>query len=152
MMKMKNRSHRQNINRLTSRHGHKNRKYKKCLGMTTLIYIEQYLSNIWGSIHERESSNTEVQLKESFAYKKRVISDIFENAKTILKYFLVTMVIIHDLMNQMLFQCPLGHNFLIFTLEKHGFGKDFILWVKISLRDEEPCVINGDTTAKYFSL
>ena len=62
------------------------------------------------------------------------------------------MVITHDLMNQMLFQCPLGHNFLIFTLEKHGFGKDFILWVKISLRDEEPCVINGDTTSKYFSL
>ena len=151
-MKMKNRSHRQNIDRPTSRHGHKYRKYKKCLSMTTLIYIKQHLSNIWSSIHERELSNAEPEVKESFAYKKRVISDVFENAKKILKYFLVTMVIIHDLMNQMLFQCPLGHNFLIFTQEKHGFGKDFILWVKISLRDQEPCVINGDTTAKYFSL
>ena len=27
-----------------------------------------------------------------------------------------------------------------------------ILWVKISLRDQQSCVINGGTTAKYFSL
>ena len=44
------------------------------------------------------------------------------------------------------------HNFLILTLEKYGFGKDFILWVKILLRDQEPCVINGSATTKYFSL
>ena len=29
----------------------------------------------------------------------------------------------------------LDHSFLISTLEKYGFGKDFILWVKILLRD-----------------
>ena len=28
-----------------------------------------------------------------------------------------------------------GHNCLISTLEKDGFGKNFILWVKILLRD-----------------
>ena len=38
------------------------------------------------------------------------------------------------------------------TLEKYGFGKNFILWVKILLRDQESCVINGGTTTKYFSL
>ena len=46
----------------------------------------------------------------------------------------------------------LDHNFLISTLEKYGFGKNFILWVKILLRDQESCVINGGTTTKYFSL
>ena len=30
--------------------------------------------------------------------------------------------------------------------------KNFILWVKILLRDQESCVINGGTTTKYFSL
>ena len=44
------------------------------------------------------------------------------------------------------------HNFLIFTLENYGFGKNFILWVKILLEDHESCVINGVTTTKYFSL
>ena len=46
----------------------------------------------------------------------------------------------------------LNHDFLILTLEKYGFGKNFILWVKILLRDQESCVINGGTTTKYFSL
>ena len=46
----------------------------------------------------------------------------------------------------------LDHNFLISTLEKYGFGKNFILWVKILLRDQESCVINGVTTTKYFPL
>ena len=46
----------------------------------------------------------------------------------------------------------LDHNFLVFTLEKYGFGKNFILWPKILLRDQNSCVINGGTTTKYFSL
>ena len=46
----------------------------------------------------------------------------------------------------------LDHNFLIFTLEKYGFGKHLILWGKILLRDQESCIINGGTAAKYFSL
>ena len=46
----------------------------------------------------------------------------------------------------------LDHDFLILTLEKYGFGKKFILWVKILLRDQEPCVINRGVTTKYFSL
>ena len=46
----------------------------------------------------------------------------------------------------------LNHDFLILTLEKYGFGKNFILWVKILLRDQESCVISGGTTRKYYSL
>ena len=46
----------------------------------------------------------------------------------------------------------LDHHFLISTLEKYGLDKHFILWVKILLRDQESCVVNGGTTTKYFSL
>ena len=46
----------------------------------------------------------------------------------------------------------LDHGFLILTLENHGLCKSFTLWVKILLRDQESCVINGGTTTKYFSL
>ena len=83
-------------------------------------------------------------MKESLAYKKRVISDVFKIAKKILKDFLVTMDIgiSFDLWSQ-------SFNF---TLESYGFRKNLILWVKILLRDEKSCVINNGTTAKYFSL
>ena len=46
----------------------------------------------------------------------------------------------------------LDHDFLILTLEKYGFGKNFILWVKILLRGQECCVINGGSTTKYFAF
>ena len=46
----------------------------------------------------------------------------------------------------------LDYEFLILTLEKYGFGKNFNLCVKVLLRDQESCVINGGTTTKYFSL
>ena len=42
--------------------------------------------------------------------------------------------------------------FLISALEKHGFGKNFVSWVKILLRSQELCVLNGGTTTKYFLL
>ena len=44
------------------------------------------------------------------------------------------------------------HDCLILTLEKHGFGKKFILWVNMLLRDQEFCVINNVTFTIYFSL
>ena len=46
----------------------------------------------------------------------------------------------------------LDHNFLISTLEKYGFSRTFILWVKILLNDQELCVINDGKTTKYFML
>ena len=45
-MKMKHRSHRQNINKPRTRHGDKYSKYKKYLSMMMLICIKQHLSNI----------------------------------------------------------------------------------------------------------
>ena len=46
----------------------------------------------------------------------------------------------------------LHHKFLIYALEKYGFGKNFISWVKILSRNQESCVLNGGTTTKYFLL
>ena len=46
----------------------------------------------------------------------------------------------------------IDRNCLIFTIEKYGFSKNFILWIMILLRDQENCVIIGGTTMKYFSL
>ena len=47
-MKMKNISHRCDINRSKPRYS----KYENCLNMILLICIKQLLSNIWRSIHE----------------------------------------------------------------------------------------------------
>ena len=59
--KMKNWSHRYDVNRPMSRHGHKYREYRKCLSMMMLVCIKQHLSNIWRSIHEK-LRNTEAEL------------------------------------------------------------------------------------------
>ena len=50
--KMKNKSHRYDINRPRSRHGHKYSKNKRCLSMITIIYIKQHLRNTWSPIYE----------------------------------------------------------------------------------------------------
>ena len=46
----------------------------------------------------------------------------------------------------------LDHTFLISALEKFGFGKTFIDWIKIFSNEQESCVINGGITTKYFKL
>ena len=75
-MELKNRLHRHDINRPRSRHGHKYRKYKKCLTMMRLICIKQYLSNIWSSFYQK------VKQYWGWAEKKRwsisTESDVFE--------------------------------------------------------------------------
>ena len=43
----------------------------------------------------------------------------------------------------------LNHNFLIIALEHHGFGYDIIEQIKILIKNQESCVINGCHTAKY---
>lgn len=45
------------------------------------------------------------------------------------------------------------HNFSISPLEKYDFGKNFVSWLKILLRNQESCVLNGGTTSiKYFQF
>ena len=50
-IKMKKRSHRYDINRLTPRHWEKYTKYKMCLGIMMPARIKQHLCIIWSSIH-----------------------------------------------------------------------------------------------------
>ena len=46
----------------------------------------------------------------------------------------------------------LNHNLLITALEHCGFGNDFIKWIKMILKNQELCKINGCHTAKHFRL
>ena len=46
----------------------------------------------------------------------------------------------------------INHCFLIKVLEKYGFEKDFIKWIKILPQNQESCIINGGTTTNYFKL
>ena len=44
------------------------------------------------------------------------------------------------------------HAFIVSTLERYGFGNRFVRWVKGLLKNKESCIINGDSTTKYFKL
>ena len=46
----------------------------------------------------------------------------------------------------------LDHSFLLATLEKFGFGTNFIDWIKIFLNEQESCVINEGVTTQYSKL
>ena len=69
-MKVKSRSHRYDINRLWSSHGHKYNKYKKCLGKMMVLRIKQHLRNIWSLIHENVNQHWG-WVEKSVAYKKK---------------------------------------------------------------------------------
>ena len=42
--------------------------------------------------------------------------------------------------------------FLVSALEKYRFKKDFIGWIKLLLKNEESCILNGGETTNYFKL
>ena len=44
------------------------------------------------------------------------------------------------------------HYFLLFALKKIGFDERFIHWIKILLKKQQSCVINGGFTTRYFNL
>ena len=46
----------------------------------------------------------------------------------------------------------INHCLLIKVLEKNGFEKDFIKWIKILLQNQESCIVNGGATTNYFQL
>ena len=41
---------------------------------------------------------------------------------------------------------------LLLLLKKHGFGDNVIDQIKVLLKNQESCVINGGHTTKYFKL
>ena len=44
------------------------------------------------------------------------------------------------------------HKYLCAVLQKLGFGKNFIKWVKLILNKQESCVMNNSTSTGYFTL
>ena len=46
----------------------------------------------------------------------------------------------------------INHCFLIKVMEKYGFEKDFIKWIKILLQNQESYIVNRGTTTNYFKL
>ena len=44
------------------------------------------------------------------------------------------------------------HQFLINVLKSSGFEKNVVRWIKILLKNQESCIINGGITTKYFKL
>ena len=76
----------------------------------------------------------------------RLISDLLEMSKVSNKEgFLVTIDI------EKAFD-SVNHNFLIAILEKIGFETEFTEWIKVLLKDQELCVINGEKTSRYIKL
>ena len=45
-----------------------------------------------------------------------------------------------------------NHCFLIKVLEKYGFEKNFIKWIKILLLNQESCILNGGATRNHLKL
>ena len=76
----------------------------------------------------------------------RLISDIIEMTKKLnIGGYLLT-VDIEKAFDSM------DHTFLFAVLEKFGFGESFIQWIRVILKNQESCVINGGKTTGYFSL
>ena len=43
-------------------------------------------------------------------------------------------------------------DFILSVLKKFSFGKNFILWIKVLLNNQQPCVINCGFATPYFNL
>ena len=66
---MKNRSHRYDINRPRPRHVHVYSKYKMCLSIMMVISLSNTSATVAAQFMKK-LSNTEAELRKSFAYKK----------------------------------------------------------------------------------
>ena len=71
-LKMKDGSHRCDINRTRSRHGHKYTKNKMCLSMMMVMCSKQHVSNIGSWIHEKVQQHWGLVEKKTFLIKKHV--------------------------------------------------------------------------------
>ena len=115
---------------------------------TDMKIISKVLSTrIKGVLPYLISSNQTAYVKNRFISESgRVISDILELTKTLaLEGFLVTIDI------EKAFD-SVNHCFLLQILRKFGFGIDFVGWIKTILKNQEPGIINGGKTTKYFKL
>ena len=72
-LKIKNRSHRYDINTPRPKHGHKYTQYKMCLIIVMVIGNKQHLSNIWGSFHKNVKQHWDWVEKKRCLQKKPCI-------------------------------------------------------------------------------
>ena len=113
---------------------------------TKLIFkvLPERLKNV---LHSLISSDQIANAKGRFISEGvRLISDVLEICdKLQIKDFLMTVDIgkAFDSIN---------HCFLNKALEKYGFEKDFIKWIKILLQNQESYIVNGGTTINYSKL
>ena len=93
------------------------------------------------------SSNQTAYLDKRFISKGgRLISDILEITDLLkIKSLLVTVDIEKAFYS-------VDHQFLINVLKSSGFEKNVVRWIKILLKNQESCIINGGITTKYFKL
>ena len=81
-----------------------------------------------------------------FSEGGRLISDIIESKDIFQKSGYLFTVDIEKAFDSV------NHVFLIAVLEHFGFGQSLIKWIKVMLKNQESCVINGGKTSKYFKL
>ena len=46
----------------------------------------------------------------------------------------------------------MDHKFIFASLEKYGFGPDFIQWIKTLLANNESCVMNNGSSTSFFKI
>ena len=76
----------------------------------------------------------------------RLISDLLERSDTVKLDSLLAAI---DNQKALDF---VSYSFLISALERYGFGNRFVKWMKILVKNQGSCVINGGNTIKYFKL
>ena len=76
----------------------------------------------------------------------RLISDLLEVSDTLKLDGLLATIDIKKAFDSV------DHSFLIFALERSGFGNRFLKWVKMLLKNQESCIINRGKNTKYFKL
>ena len=117
------------------------------LNVDTRILSKAILSKLKTVLPTLISSQQTAYVKNRFIGESgRLISDIIEISGCFnITGFLVTMDI------EKAFD-SLDHSFLISVLKKFGFGKNFIFWIEILLKDQQSFVLNGGATTQCLKL
>ena len=111
------------------------------LNVDTKIFSKAISNKLKAVLPTLISSQQTAHVKNRFiGESNRLIPDIIEISGWLnIEGFLVIMDI------EKTFD-SLDHDFLSSVLRKFGFGKNFIAWIEILLKDQLSCIINGETT------
>ena len=76
----------------------------------------------------------------------RPISDLLEISDTLKLDGLLATIDIQNAFDSV------DHAFITSTLERYGFGNRFVTWVKLLLKNQQSCIVNGSNITKYFKF